>query len=85
MRPFAWLRNLGRVDWDTPPREAPVPPQDPAAVADAIAAVDIRLRELTGIPTLLRTAEHWDEMDRLLDRRMRLLRRRVPVIPGGTS
>jgi hypothetical protein len=77
----AWLRWIGdRITWT-------VPAQEPAALPrlEALAGVDIRLAELAGIPPWARTAEHWDELDRLLDRRMRLTDRLVPVIPGGSS
>ncbi len=74
---FAWLRNLGRVDYQTPP-------QEPACESKqaALMGVDIRLAELAGIPPWERTEEHWDELDRLLDRRARLTERLVPVVPG---
>jgi hypothetical protein len=78
---WAWLRGKGRVDYQIPPQEA-------AAVSrmEALAGVDIRLSELAGIPPWARTGEHWDELDRLLDRRMRLtVRPPVPVVPGRTS
>jgi hypothetical protein len=83
---FAWLRNhLGRVDYEVPPREHPAlsaPPPDAASVAAAIAGVDMRLRELMQVPKGDRTPEQWAEIDRLLDRRMRLVCPPVPVIPG---
>lgn len=63
---WAWLRGKGPVDYQVPPQEA-------AAVSrlETLAGVDIRLSELAGIPPWSRTEEHWDELDRLLDRRMR--------------
>lgn len=80
---FAWLRGKGRAEYQTPPQEAAV-----ISRAAALAGVDIRLSELAGIPPWARTEEHWDELDRLLDRRMRLVRAMrpaVPVIPGRTT
>ena len=75
---FGWLRKFGdRVDYQTPPQESPG-----VSRLEALAGVDIRLAELAGIPPWARTAEHWDELDRLLDRRMRLTERLVPVVPG---
>ena len=78
---FAWLRGKGRVDYHTP--------QEPAYESrqDALLGVDIRLSELAGIPRHLRTAAHVEEIERLLERRTRLmadpvLRPSVPVIPG---
>lgn len=88
MKPLAWLRNLGRVDYQTPPQEHPAltaPPPDADSVAAAIAGIDIRLRELAKVPPIVRSEADWQEMDRLLDRRMRLVCPPVPVIPGRTS
>jgi hypothetical protein len=85
---FAWLRNLGRVDYQTPPQEHPAlsaPPPCADSVAAAIAGIDIRLRELAKIPPPVRSDEDWDEVDRLLDRRMRLTCPMVPVVPGRAS
>ena len=65
---LGWLRKYGgRVVYQTPP-------QEPAYVSkqEALAGVDIRLSELAGIPPEYRSEEQWDELDRLLDRRMRL-------------
>lgn len=73
---WAWLRGKGRVDYQVPPQEPTVSRQA------ALMGVDIRLSELAGIPPWARTGEHWDELDRLLDRRMRLTERLVPVVPG---
>lgn len=78
---WAWLRGLGRADYQIPPQEAAV-----ISRAAALAGVDIRLSELAGIPPYARTAEHWEELDRLLDQRMPLtLRPSVPVVPGRSS
>lgn len=83
---FGWLRKFGdRVDYQTPPQEAVYESRQAALLG-----VDIRLSELAGIPPWERTGEHWDELDRLLDRRMRLmadpvLRPSVPIIPGRPS
>lgn len=95
MTPFGWLRGLGRVTNTLVPREpsgaelarrlCEQPPRDAAAVADAIEGLDIRLAELSDIPALVRTEQQWDEIDRLLDRRMRLACPSVPVVPGRTS
>ena len=75
---FGWLRKFGdRVDYQTPPQEATYESRQAA-----LAGVDIRLSELAGIPLRARTEEHWDELDRLLDRRMRLTEQLVPVVPG---
>lgn len=76
-----WLRGLGRTDYEVPPQEAAI-----ISRAAALAGVDIRLSELAGIPPWARTAEHWEELDRLLDHRMRLTAPPpVPVVPGRSS
>lgn len=78
---FGWLRKFGdRVGYQTPPPE-------PAVVSrlEELAGVDIRLSELAGIPRHLRTALHAEEIERLLERRTRLVRPSVPVVPGRSS
>jgi hypothetical protein len=78
---WAWLRGLGRADYQIPPQEAAV-----ISRAAALAGVDIRLSELAGIPRHLRTVAHAEEIERLLDRRSLLTRRPlVPVVPGRSS
>jgi hypothetical protein len=77
---WAWLRGKGRVDYDVPPQESPG-----VSRLAALMGVDIRLAELAGIPPWRRTEEQWDELDRLLDRRMRLTQQLVPVVPGRSS
>lgn len=78
---FGWLRKFGdRVDYQTPPQEPAYESRQAA-----LDGVDIRLSELAGIPPWARTEEDWDELDRLLDRRMRLVRPAVPVVPGRPS
>jgi hypothetical protein len=72
---WAWLRGLGRADYQIPPQEAAV-----ISRAAALAGVDIRLSELAGIPRHLRTVAHAEEIERLLDRRSLL-----PVVPGRSS
>jgi hypothetical protein len=74
---FGWLRGKGRVDYQTPPPEAPT-----VSRLEALADVDIRLAEIAGIPPWGRTAAHWEELDWLLDRRARLTVVPVPVAPG---
>lgn len=74
---WAWLRGKGRVDYQTPPNEATYESRQAA-----LAGVDIRLSELAGIPSDLRTVEQWDELDRLLARRKRLTEQTVPMVPG---
>lgn len=75
---LGWLRKYGgRVDYQTPPQEAAY-----VSKQEALAGVDIRLSELAGIPPWCRSEEQWDELDRLLDRRMRLTAALVPVVPG---
>lgn len=73
---WVWLRGKGPADYQVPPAEASV-----VSRREALAGVDIRLSELAGIPPWQRTEGQWDELDRLLDRRMRL-RPAVPVVPG---
>jgi hypothetical protein len=78
---WAWLRGKGRVDFQVPPQEASAQSR-----LEALTGVDIRLSELAGIPPCQRTEQHWDELDRLLDRRMRLAGPpAVPVVPGRSS
>lgn len=78
---WAWLRGLGRADYQIPPQEAAV-----ISRAAALAGVDIRLSEIAGIPRHLRTVAHAEEMDRLLDRRVWLtMPPPVPVIPGRST
>ena len=74
---WAWLRGKGPADYQVPPAEASV-----VSRREALAGVDIRLSELAGIPRWQRTGEQRDEMDRLLDRRARLVQEAVPVVPG---
>lgn len=74
MSMFAWLRGKGRVDYQTPPAEASYESRQAALLG-----VDIRLSELAGIPRHLRTVDQDEEIQRLLDRRMRLVRPPVPV------
>jgi hypothetical protein len=74
---WAWLRGKGRVTYNVPPQESPG-----VSRLAALMGVDIRLAELAGIPRQLRTAEQDEEIQRLLDRRMRLTEQLVPVIPG---
>ena len=76
---FAWLRGKGRVDYQTSPEPSYVSREA------AIAGVVIRLSELAGIPRELRTAADVDEIERLLERRARLVRPAVPVAPGRPS
>jgi hypothetical protein len=78
---WGWLRKFGdRVVYEVPPQEPP----GQSRLA-ALMGVDIRLSELAGIPPRERTEEQWDELDRLLERRMRLTQQLVPVIPGRSS
>lgn len=74
---WAWLRGKGRVLYDVPPQESPG-----VSRLEALMGVDIRLADPAGIPPWQRTEEHWDELDRLLERRTRLAPRPVPVVPG---
>jgi hypothetical protein len=74
---WAWLRGKGRVTYNVPPQESPG-----VSRLAALMGVDIRLAELAGIPRQLRTAEQDEEIQRLLDRRMRLTEQLVLVIPG---
>lgn len=83
-------RRFGRLVYQVPPQEPPTVrlPPSPADVEAAIAGVDMRLRELIAIPASVRLEAHWEEIDRLLDRRMWLgvrLRPAVPVVPGRSS
>jgi hypothetical protein len=85
---WAWLRGLGRVDYEVPPQEPAclsAPPPTNESVAAALNGIDIRFGELIDVPPWERDDAWHEEVDRLLTRRERLLCPVPPVVPGRSS
>lgn len=78
-----WLR---RPWWERPAGNWPVEPSPTAGeVLAELDAIDGALAVIGDTPPTARTPQQWAELDRLLDRRMRLTCPSVPVVPGRSS